>query len=748
MAEEFDPIEEVLDRAMGYAAERNHEYVVLEHLLLALMEEKDIQNLISEIGGETDEIMHDCMGYIENKLNDIVMESEEAPRKTSALERVFNRAVTQVIFSGRKKLGIKDVFVSLLSEKQSYALHFLKKHKVSRQSVIEQLTKERYGEEGGLQERGMPGQGPGGNPAINFKDFCLDLNKEAKEGRVDDLIGRASEVDDIVHILARRKKNNVIICGEPGVGKTAIAEGLAKKIINKEVPETLKDKTVYSLDVSSLVAGTKFRGDFEERAKVVLDELKKRKDTILFIDEIHQIMGAGSAGQSNLDFGTLLKPILAKGKLLCIGTTTFEEYRENFEKDRALMRRFQRLDLDEPSKEDTKQILNGIKGYYEKFHKVKYDEGTIDLAVELAGRFIHGKFLPDKAIDVIDASGAKARLSEAPSVTEKMIQEQVSKISKVPLDIIDEKQTDNYAGLEGKVKAKVFGQNKAIEKLVDSIMIAKAGLRPYNKPIGSFLFVGPTGVGKTEVCRQLADSLGIKLLKYDMSEYQEKHSVSKLIGAPPGYVGYAEGSIGSGQLINDVEDNPNCVLLLDEVEKSAPEVLQVLLQVMDDGKLTSATGKMVMFNKVILCLTSNLGAQASEKPPMGIGKPETTNLSDDYVKDFFAPEFRNRLDATIKFNKLSKDEIVKIVHKVKNETNEMLKEKNVIIELDAMAVQWIADKGYDPSMGARPMQRVFDQDIKKPLAKEILFGKLINGGTVMVKIVNGNIELEMNTNAI
>ena len=454
------------------------------------------------------------------------------------------------------------------------------------------------------------------------------------------------------------------------------------------------------------------------------------------------IMGAGSAGQSNMDFGTLLKPILAKGKLLCIGTTTIEEYRENFEKDRALMRRFQRLDLGEPSKTDAKLILNGILTYYEKFHQAKYDDGCVDLAVDLADRFIHNKFLPDKAIDVIDAAGAKAKLAQAPSVTKHMIQQQVSKISNVPMDVIDEKQTDNYAGLEGKVKTKVYGQNEAIEKIVDSIMIAKAGLRPFNKPIGSYLFVGPTGVGKTEVCRQLADSLGIKLLKYDMSEYQERHSVSKLIGAPPGYVGYAEGSIGSGQLINDVEDNPNCVLLLDEVEKSAPEVLQVLLQVMDDGKLTSSTGKTVMFNKVILCLTSNLGAQASEKPPMGIGRPDSVNATDDYVKDFFAPEFRNRLDATIQFNKLSKDNILKIVNKVKDETNEMLKDKKVIVVLDDTASQWIADKGFDPSMGARPMQRIFDQNVKRPLSKEILFGKLINGGTVIVKAVNDKLELE------
>tara|TARA_B100001094_G_scaffold48145_1_gene43488 strand:- start:3714 stop:5942 length:2229 start_codon:yes stop_codon:yes gene_type:complete len=739
MAEEYDPIESVLDTAMEYARERSHEYVVLEHLLLALSNEKEIQTLITDVDGDIEQVMIDCSEYLDQKLKDIVVESTDAPRKTSALERVFNRAVTQVIFSGRKKLTVKDIFVSLLSEKNSHALYFLKKNKVTRQNVIEQLTKERYGEDVGLQERQQGGE-PGGG--IRFEDYCTDLNKEAEQGRIDTLIGREPELDDIVHILARRKKNNCIVVGEPGVGKTAIAEGIAKKIIDKQVPDAIKDKTVYSLDVASLVAGTKFRGDFEERAKVVLEKLQKKKDVILFIDEVHMIMGAGSAGQSNMDFGTLLKPILAKGKLLCIGTTTIEEYRENFEKDRALMRRFQRLDLGEPTKTDAKLILNGILTYYEKFHQAKYDEGCVDLAVDLADRFIHNKFLPDKAIDVIDAAGAKAKLAQAPSVTKHMIQQQVSKISNVPMDVIDEKQTDNYAGLEGKVKTKVYGQNEAIEKLVDSIMIAKAGLRPDNKPIGSYLFVGPTGVGKTEVCRQLADSLGIKLLKYDMSEYQERHSVSKLIGAPPGYVGYAEGSIGSGQLINDVEDNPNCVLLLDEVEKSAPEVLQVLLQVMDDGKLTSSTGKTVMFNKVILCLTSNLGAQASEKPPMGIGVPDSVNKTDDYVKDFFAPEFRNRLDATIQFNKLSKDNILKIVHKVKDETNAMLKDKNVIVVLDDTAAQWIADEGFDPSMGARPMQRIFDQSVKRPLSKEILFGKLINGGTVIVKAVNNKLELE------
>ena len=741
MAEEYDPIESVLDKAMEYASERNHEYVVLEHLLLALANEKEIQSLIVDVNGDIEKIMVDCMEYLDSQLKDIVVESTDAPRKTSALERVFNRAVTQVIFSGRKKLTIKDIFVSLLSEKNSYALYFLKRNKVSRQNIIEQLTKERYGEDVGLQERQQAGMEGG---SIRFEDYCTDLNQEAKDGRIDSLIGREPELDDIVHILARRKKNNCIVVGEPGVGKTAIAEGIAKKIVDKQVPDAIKDKTVYSLDVASLVAGTKFRGDFEERAKVVLEKLQKQKDVILFIDEVHMIMGAGSAGQSNMDFGTLLKPILAKGKLLCIGTTTIEEYRENFEKDRALMRRFQRLDLGEPSKTDSKLILNGILTYYEKFHQTKYDEGCVDLAVDLADRFIHNKFLPDKAIDVIDAAGAKAKLAQAPSVTKHMIQQQVSKISNVPMDVIDEKQTDNYAGLEGKVKTKVYGQNEAIEKLVDSIMIAKAGLRPFNKPIGSYLFVGPTGVGKTEVCRQLADSLGIKLLKYDMSEYQEKHSVSKLIGSPPGYVGYAEGSAGSGQLINDVETNPNCVLLLDEVEKAAPEVLQILLQVMDDGRLSSSTGKTINFSKVILVMTSNLGASETEKSPLGFSKVDRQGEEDDYIKGFFTPEFRNRLDATVKFVKLDKKNVMRIVDKNIKETNKLLKDKKVTVKLTPDAKTWVLDKGYDPSMGARPMQRVFDTNIKKPLSKEILFGKLVNGGTATVDVDKNKNELIIN----
>ena len=490
------------------------------------------------------------------------------------------------------------------------------------------------------------------------------------------------------------------------------------------------------------MAGTKYRGDFEERAKLVLDTLAEKDDIILFIDEIHMITGAGTAGSSNMDLANMLKPLLARGKLNCVGATTPEEYRENIEKDRALMRRFQKYDINPPSVEDTKLIVKGIAPVYEAFHEVKYADGVLDEIVDMCEKHIHGKFFPDKAIDVIDASAVRTKLADKPIVDLEIAQNVVSRISKIPMEMINIKQTDHYADLEGNVKKKVFGQDKAIETLVDSILIAKAGLRPSNKPIGYYLFVGPTGVGKTETCRQLSDHLGIKLLKYDMSEYQERHSVSKLIGAPPGYVGYAEGSTGSGQLINDIEDNPNCVLLLDEVEKAAPQVLQVLLQVMDDGRLSSSTGKTVSFEKVILIMTSNLGAAEQERAPLGIGKTDRQGEDDDYIKGFFTPEFRNRLDGVVKFVKLDKQNVLRIVDKNLDETNKMLEDKSIIIEMTESAKQWVLEKGYNPSMGARPMQRVFDQHIKKPISKELLFGKLMNGGKVKVDAVNNDLDIK------
>ena len=734
----MDRIEMILDRAMEFAGERNHEYVTLEHLLFSIMQEEPIQKIIEKCNIDFEPIIADLLVHIDTKMPDLVKEGVQ-PRKTQALERVFNRAVTQVIFSGRKTLMPRDLLVSIMSEKESYAGYYLKKYGLTRQSLVQFLTKDAIQRQ---QVENALGQAMGGqNPEESkhkFETYCHNLNSQAENEEIDDIIGRETEIDDIAHILARRKKNNVIIIGEPGVGKTAIAEGLAKKITQKNVPSPLLGKTVYSLDIGSLVAGTKYRGDFEERAKLVLDTLAEKDDTILFIDEIHMITGAGTAGSSNMDMANLLKPLLARGKLLCIGATTPEEFRENIEKDRALTRRFQKYDINPPNVADTKLILDGLKSIYEKFHKVKYSEGVLDAIVDMCEKQIHNKFFPDKAIDVMDAAAVRCRLADKPDVDLETAQKVVSRISKVPMEMISVKRTDNYANLEGNVKKKVFGQDVAISKLTDSIMIAKAGLRPANKPIGAYLFVGPTGVGKTEVCRQLADNLSIKLLKYDMSEYQERHSTSKLIGAPPGYVGYAEGSTGSGQLINDIEDNPNCVLLLDEVEKAAPEVLQVLLQVMDDGRLSSSTGKTVQFDKVILIMTSNLGASAVEKAPLGIGKSDRTGEEDDYIKGFFTPEFRNRLDAVVKFEKLSKDNILRIVDKVKDETNVLLSDKNVVLELTEKARQWVLEKGYDPTMGARPLARVFDTDIKKPLSKEILFGKLVHGGKAVVDVNNNN----------
>jgi ATP-dependent Clp protease ATP-binding subunit ClpA len=728
----------ILDRAMEFAGERNHEYVTLEHLLFSIMQEEPIQKIIEKCNIDFEPIIADLLVHIDTKMPDLVKDGVQ-PRKTQALERVFNRAVTQVIFSGRKTLMPRDLLVSIMSEKESYAGYYLKKYGLTRQSLVQFLTKDAIQRQ---QVENALGQAMGGqNPEESkhkFETYCHNLNSQAENEEIDDIIGRETEIDDIAHILARRKKNNVIIIGEPGVGKTAIAEGLAKKITQKNVPSPLLGKTVYSLDIGALVAGTKYRGDFEERAKLVLDTLAGKDDTILFIDEIHMITGAGTAGSSNMDMANLLKPLLARGKLLCIGATTPEEFRENIEKDKALTRRFQKYDIDPPNVADTKLILEGLRSIYEKFHKVQYSEGVLNSIVDMCEKHIHNKFFPDKAIDVMDAAAVRCRLADKPDVDLETAQKVVSRISKVPMEMISVKRTDNYANLEGNVKKKVFGQDLAISKLTDSIMIAKAGLRPANKPIGAYLFVGPTGVGKTEVCRQLADNLSIKLLKYDMSEYQERHSTSKLIGAPPGYVGYAEGSTGSGQLINDIEDNPNCVLLLDEVEKAAPEVLQVLLQVMDDGRLSSSTGKTVQFDKVILIMTSNLGASAIEKAPLGIGKSDRTGEEDDYIKGFFTPEFRNRLDAVVKFKKLSKDNILRIVDKVNDETNVLLSDKDVTLELTEKARQWVLEKGYDPSMGARPLARVFDTDIKKPLSKEILFGKLVHGGKAIVDVNNNN----------
>ena len=728
MSNQPDRVNLSIERAIQKATALAHEYVTLEHLLYSILEEDDVVGFLNKMNVDVGAIVEDVEQFLQSR-DDIPNAHGHEPRKTLALDRVFNRAVTQAIFSGSTKLVCKDIFISLLSEKSSYAYYVLKKHGADRNKAIEIITND-HNAAAGLSPQG--GSQGGGSQQIRFEDFCVNLNRQASEGNIDPIIGRTHELTEVAEILARRKKNNVIIVGEPGVGKTAIAEGLALMIVEGTVPHTLEDKIVYSLDVTAMVAGTKYRGEFEERAKIVFDQLAKKDNAILFIDEIHMIMGAGNAGGSNIDIANLLKPLLASGKLHCIGATTSEEYRENFEKDRALQRRFQRLNIDQPSNADTKLILRGLREYYEAFHGVTYDDSALDLAVDLAERYIFNKFNPDRAIDVIDVAGAQAKLHKTTDrITDDEVRKAISKIANISLDMIDAKQNTNYANLETNIKSKIFGQDTAVQQLTDAIFVAKAGMRPRNKPVGSFLFVGPTGTGKTEVCRQLADNLNVRLRKYDMSEYMESHSVSKLIGAPPGYVGHAEGGVGSGKLINEVEETPNCIVLLDEVEKAHPSVMNLLLQVMDDGKLTSSTGKTADFSNVILIMTSNLGAAQRSKQAIGFST-SNDDASKIAVEKFFTPEFRNRLDAVVEFQNLSKDHIIMIVDKSINELNTLLSEKNVKIVLSDEAKSWLCDKGYQPNMGARPLQRVVHDSIKKPISKEILFGRLVNGGTVTV----------------
>ena len=733
-----DRISITLERAVQFANSLTHEYVTLEHLLFSILEESDVSDLLTDMQVKSGAIAEDVEKYLKDREDITDMSAamdRRGPRKTAALSRVFNRAITQVIFSGRTKLFCRDVLISLLSETDSYAYFFLAKHGVTREGAITIIQKEFY--------TSKPAQTGDPSQTVKFEDFCTNLNETASEGLIDPVIGREEELIEITEVLARRKKNNVIIVGEPGVGKTAIAEGLALMISEGTVPNILEDKTVYSLDVTSLVAGTKYRGEFEERAKLVFDQLAKKDNVILFIDEIHMIMGAGSAGGSNIDIANLLKPLLASGKLFCVGATTSEEYRENFEKDRALQRRFQKVVVDQPSKETTKLIIKGLKQYYETFHELEYTEEALNMAVELAERYMHGKYNPDRVIDVIDIAGARGKLhGHKGPITHKEIEEAISKITRIPMDMIDAKENNNFINLEGNIKKKLFGQDGAVGTLVESILVSKSGMRERNKPVGSFLFVGPTGTGKTELCRQLADNLSIKLRKYDMSEYMEQHSVSKLIGAPPGYVGHAEGGAGAGQLINDVDETPNCVVLLDEVEKAHPSVMNLLLQVMDDGRLTSSTGKTADFSNVILIMTSNLGAAQKNKKAIGFSN-DHDDASMVAVNKFFSPEFRNRLDATVEFVSLEREHIDMIVDKTINEINEMLKDKNVRIKISDDARTWLRDRGYVPEMGARPLQRVVNDNIKKPISKEILFGKLKDGGTVTVNINNEDrIEFE------
>lgn len=721
-------LEKIIKNAAVLAHSREHEFVTLEHLSFVLLDEAPVVELLEEIGSKPK--------HIKNKFDKILDREElkapngmgSKPRETSGLRRVCQRAVFQAEFqSNPRPISIQLLF-SLLKEEQSVATSTFVDFDVTAEQLNKAMTK---------KEEGMI---DGDDP---LTVYCQNLNERAMKGKIDPVIGRETEIIDMINVLALRKKNNVVLVGEPGVGKTAVAEGFAKMIVEGEVPHVLKNKTVLSLDMGTLVAGTRYRGDFEDRLKAIIKRIKARDDVILFIDEIHQMLGAGASSGGTMDAGNILKPELANGELSCIGSTTYDEYHQHFEKDRALARRFQKLDIEPPSAEDTKRILHGLKKYYEEFHGVTYEPDTLDLAVDLSERYIHNKFLPDKAIDIMDAAGARAKLRKDTIVTVDDIQNRAAKLSKVSIDMIDLKENTMIENLNSRLKDRVYGQDDAIDVVTDAIIISKSGLRDPEKPILSALCVGPTGVGKTWLAKKIAELTGAELIRFDMSEYQEQHSASKLIGAPPGYVGHDEGQMGQGQLIGQVEEHPHSILLLDEIEKAHPSVVQVLLQVLDDGRLTSNKGKVVRFNNCIILMTSNLGAADAEKNKIGFGNQENVGATDEAVKKFFAPEFRNRLDSIIRFNKLTMNEMELIVQAIIQETNAMMKSKDINILLSPEAKMHLMEEGYDDKMGARPLKRLFQEKIKKPLSREILFGDLQEGGTVSIDYVDGDYKLNV-----
>ena len=708
-------VEQIVKNALDIASNLEHEYVSLEHITLCLLDDPEVVSVLIMLQVDKERLRNDLEAYL-NDHDFNCMRSENGikglPKKTQAIERVFQRGLAQILFSGRENLLPMDLLLSIMGEDDCFARYFCEQNGLSPESIAGAIKKEATDEAS----------------SELLEEFTVNLNEEAKNFKIDPLIGRHTEVNDLVHILARRKKNNCVLVGEPGTGKTAIAEGFAKRIVDGEVPESLKDKIVYSLDLGAMLAGTKYRGDFEERIKGLLKILEADPNAIMFIDEIHMIMGAGSTGSGNVDAANLLKPVLGRGRLLTIGATTPDEWADTIDKDRAMSRRFAKLEVAETDVDSTKQIILGLKHYYEDFHGVKYDERLLEKSVELTDRYVKTQHFPDKALDVVDAAGAKVKLRDDKEVTMADIVSVISKVSKIGEDVIDIESTSGYMDMEDRIKQTVYGQNEAIEKIVEAILVSKSGLREPNKPIGSFLFVGPTGTGKTETARALSEQLQAKLVKFDMSEYMEKHSVAKLIGAPPGYVGHAEGKMGQGQLLAAVEESPNCVLLLDEVEKAAPEVLQVLLQVMDDGTLTGAAGKQVDFSNVVLLMTSNLGAADAEKRRIGFGDGQRVGEVDRAVEQFFAPEFRNRLDAVVQFNKLEPEQMLLIVDKLMSDTNALLRSNDSTITLciSDLARHQLAEDGYEPAMGARPLKRVFENEVKKPLSRKILFDKLVD----------------------
>lgn len=749
----FSPsLEKALHQALTFANERHHEYATLEHLLLALIDDADAAAVMGACNVDLDALRKTLVEYVDNELSNLITGYDEDSKPTSGFQRVIQRAVIHVQSSGREEVTGANVLVAIFAERESHAAYFLQEQEMTRYDAVNYISHgigKRPGASDVRPPRGAEdeaesskptargGEEEGGGPKKQqdaLKAYCVNLNEKAKGGKIDPLIGRHAEVSRTIQILCRRSKNNPLYVGDPGVGKTAIAEGLAKRIVEGKVPEALADATIFSLDMGTLLAGTRYRGDFEERLKQVVKELEEYPGAVLFIDEIHTVIGAGATSGGAMDASNLLKPALSSGAIRCIGSTTYKEYRQFFEKDRALVRRFQKIDVSEPSIDDAIEIMKGLKPYFEEYHHLRYSNDAIKSAVELSARYISDRKLPDKAIDVIDETGA-AQMLLPPSkrrklITEKEIEATVATMARIPPKTVSKDDEAVLANLEQELRSVVYGQDIAIEALSTSIKLARAGLREPNKPIGAYVFSGPTGVGKTEVAKQLASSLGVELLRFDMSEYMERHTVSRLLGAPPGYVGFDQG----GLLTDGVDQHPHCVVLLDEIEKAHPDIYNILLQVMDHGTLTDHNGKKIDFRNVILIMTTNAGASEMAKAAIGFGSSKRTGEDEEALTRLFTPEFRNRLDAIIPFAALPTAVIHKVVQKFIMQLEAQLSERNVTFDLHEDAIAWLAEKGYDEKMGARPLARVIQDTIKKPLANEILFGKLKKGGVVNVTV--------------
>jgi len=740
MLEPNKDLEQIFENAVEIASVNQHEYITLEHFLYSMLNNAEFEKLLTDFGTDTKQFKAQVDNFIKTELTDLVNPDVERPKKTNNIDKMLNRAFTTVLFSGRQIIEPVDCFISLFSEKRSHALYFMKQANIDKDAFINFVKKEEIKEEA---------PGIDGKPTANVQvermltQFCSNLTARAKSKKIDPVIGRDKELEEIALVLARRTKSNAILIGDPGVGKTAIAEGLARKIVEGSVPKFIQEHTVYSIDISALLAGSKYRGDFEERIKMVIGALEKKGKCILFIDEAHMMNGAGAGGKdSSNDMANMLKSALGKGAIKVIASTTWDEYRKHFEKDRALMRRFQRVVVDEPDEATAVKILKGLKKYYEKHHNVKITNQAITDAVKYSVKYMTDKKLPDKAIDLIDCAGARFKVKdeEGGVIDHDEILFEISKIANLPLETINNKESVNLEKLEKNMRDHVFGQDQAIEVLLDKIFIAQAGLKSPTKPVGSFLLVGPTGVGKTEAAKQLAANMGVRLVRFDMSEFQEKHSVAKFIGAPPGYVGFDD---NAGQLITSLQENPNCILLLDEVEKAHPDVLTVLLQLMDNGFITGSNGKKADGRNAIIMMTSNLGAADAEKNSVGFGSLERDSDPKDAINRFFAPEFRNRLDGIVRFGKLDHLTMVKVVKKFIDELNTLVKDKNIHVKPNADAVEFLIEKGFDSKMGARPLQRVIDDMIKKPLSREVLFGKLVNGGVVEISVEDKKLKLNI-----